>query len=175
MEAATTFSGPTVAGGMFQSMEVDGAVTYFTGYLAHKLNNYHIKYKGTSVSSCEACAHIFAKKDLTLHLFTSFKEYVELKDESLTYCSREFIDLIVKYERIFLYCFENHRHVSGFCKLVDNFLNCCSVELNFCCVQVSKFLRQYFAVCRTLQCIRHMNKIASSQTVAEKIKKITHL
>ena len=69
-------------GGIFNSIEAENAASYFSGYLAMKLDTFHNNKLGSKAIHCETCSSIFVTQDLNLHLFISFKEYKENVDSS---------------------------------------------------------------------------------------------
>ena len=54
---------------------IEGA-SYFCGYLAHKLNTYHLKTKNIDIKTCKYCSTILSSDiDLNYHQYTTFKDY----------------------------------------------------------------------------------------------------
>lgn len=81
-ETAKLFCGPTIVGGLFESSCAEDAASYFTGYVARKLINFHIKKLNIKMDECSACDNILVSEDWCLHLFVSFKQYRENVDPS---------------------------------------------------------------------------------------------
>ena len=54
---------------------IEGA-SYFCGYLAHKLNTYHLKTKNIDIKTCKYCPTILSSGiNLNYHQYTTFKDY----------------------------------------------------------------------------------------------------
>ena len=84
IEAALSFAGATKSpiGGFSETKSAQHAASYFSGYIAMKLNNFHKRKLTISMHDCEGCDRIFVTQDLNLHLFVSFKEYNQNVDSS---------------------------------------------------------------------------------------------
>lgn len=76
------FSGVTPVGRMSDSVGAQCAASYFAGYVALKLQNYHLKHLKSPLADCSNCCNIFTAQDLNLHMFVSFKEYEDSVDSS---------------------------------------------------------------------------------------------
>jgi len=75
IEEALNFQGTTVVGSCFENICSDNAASYFSGYIALKLNRFHKKVCGQASYQCQECSPIFVAPDLGVHLFVSFKDY----------------------------------------------------------------------------------------------------
>ena len=77
-DEAKYFNGPTVIGSIFESSGTENAAaSYYSGYIARKLISYHGSKLKVSYHECSSCASILTTQDLELHLFVSFKQYVD--------------------------------------------------------------------------------------------------
>lgn len=173
-EEALNFTGPTAVGGLFESQpNTSASAAHFSGFIARKLMKEHLKKIKCSLSECAICSYILSSVDYNIHLFTTFKEFSD-SSSKLLYCSQDFIDIIMKCERIFLFCFHNHGHCRGFVKLVVKAIkdNC---ELPFfCSSQLEEFFVRSYVKCRTHQsCKLWSNKLIRIKN-ENKLKKLKH-
>ena len=173
------FSEQTEVGGMFEGIEAENAAAYFSGYIASRVSKFHLQRLKTSITDCTECQHILisrADKDLSVHLFVSFKEYREEVDNNFgfKYCSKSFIKCIIQLERVFLFYFENYRHLIKFTYVVEKFIRAHCVLPGFCCADVLNFLVSFYVRCRTLQSCKILNRQLPRKDCSEKVKKITH-
>lgn len=79
---AANFRGHTPVGGIYDSILERNAASYFGGYMALKIDNFHKLKMKVDVNSCQGCDNIFIAQDLNLHLFVSFKQYKDNVDSS---------------------------------------------------------------------------------------------
>lgn len=84
MDEAATYSGSPTApvGGMFDCVASDNACSYFSGYIAMKLEKYHSNTLKSKLVECEICSSILTTQNMNLHMFVSFKEYKHNVDSS---------------------------------------------------------------------------------------------
>ena len=82
-------------------IELINAAAYVGGYLVRRLKKIH---SNKSISECKFCCLLLSGQDFDLHLFCTLKEFEDYSNkEHLNYCSKEFIDLIVKWDKIFIF------------------------------------------------------------------------
>lgn len=62
-EEAHQFKGPTVVGGLFNAECIDGAASYFAGYVALKVNRFHSNKLKKSLNDCLDCENILVSSD----------------------------------------------------------------------------------------------------------------
>ena len=55
----------------------DNCVSYFSGFIANKLNDQHLRLMKSPIQDCDTCCNILEPKSLDRHLFIIFKEYYE--------------------------------------------------------------------------------------------------
>lgn len=174
---ALTFSDITAVGGMFCGIGAeDGASSYFAGYMAYRLDRYHRRNLKSKVADCSHCSDILADRDLSIHLFTSFKEYKEQScaNSGLRYCSDNFIDTIIEFERVFLFFFHNYKHLVKFVMITKQFIESnCHIPL-FCSPEVSRFFISFYVKCRLFQCIKVFNLGLIKKCSSGKVRKILH-
>lgn len=174
---ALSFSEVTEVGGMFTGTgATDGASSYFTGYVAYRMDRFHRVHLKSSIAQCTECCKILASPDLNLHLFTSFKEFKNSSDSSsgLRYCSDTFVETIIEFERVFLFFFKNYKHLVKFTRITRDFIDSnCQLPL-LCCSDMSQFLTSFFVRCRTFQCIKVFNRQFLTKCPSDKVRKIVH-
>ena len=74
---------------------------YVGGYLIRRLRKIHSK---ESITECKFCCLLLSEVDLDIYLFCTFKEYEgDSKKEHLNYCSKRFLNLLMKWDKIFLF------------------------------------------------------------------------
>ena len=170
------FSGPTAVGGVLESTCVTHAASYFSGYVARKVSLFHQKTCKKALSECSDCENILAPHDLNTHLFLNFKEYKENIDSSwgLTYCSESFIDSILSFERLFLYCFHYYSYRPRFDRLVYDAIKSHCQFPKFCCEKVTHFYIKFFIKCRLFQCTKMFNSKFYNRSTKDKVKKLTN-
>lgn len=170
------FDEVTSVGGLFESVESENAASYFSGYLLMKVNVKHKRIDNKAISNCNECSKLLSKPNFDFHLFNSFKEYKD-NCNSLFYCSSEFLKCVTEFERVFLYCFKNIGHISGFNRTVSSILmnHCRQFQLvHMCNHDLKSYLVNFFVKCRTYQSIKVFNRYIVSQNQRDKFKKITH-
>lgn len=173
---ALHFKETTVVGGMFDGIAADNAASYFAGYIASKAEKYHRRHLASNIKNCACCCSILSSKDLSLHIFVSFKEYEDRVETSygLKYCSENFIRTIIEFERIFLYFFTNFKHLYHFTKITTDFIEQNCDLPSFCSTEMSSFIIKFFVRCRTFQCVKMFNRTLVVKKSKDKIKKIMH-
>lgn len=84
VEEALVYTGTPSApiGGVIDSVTGKDAVSYYAGYVAMKLGQYHLSKLKIHLNDCHDCSSIRMSQDLNVHLFTSFKEYTQNVDSS---------------------------------------------------------------------------------------------
>ena len=82
VEDIESFDGITAAGSIFESSSTSAA--YFSGYIANKESQYHMKQLKLELPNCSVCCDIYilSPQDFMLHIFLSFKEYKDNLNES---------------------------------------------------------------------------------------------
>lgn len=178
-ELARVFSQQTVIGGICDSEMHENAASYFSGYVGMKLNKFHEKLLKKSMTDCEECHTIFVMPDISLHFFTSFKEYRQNDDghKLLKYCSNSFIETIMEMERFYLYCFSKYFHLNNFFESSSQFMfENCDMQLNFCQESVKMKLVKFFIRCRTFHSVKEWNNKlkCTAKSDEEKLKKMSN-
>ena len=174
---ALHFSRTTCVGAVFESCCVyTNAAAYFSGYVAHKLNKYHLQHLKKTLANCSECSKILDSEDYFLHLFTSFKQYKEVIDPEagLKYCHKSFVNIIVQYEKVFLFNFHTDPQRRKFARFTRDFIHMHCRHPEFCCELIKDFLVEFFVRCRTNQCIKMWNRSLKSRSNKDKIKALTH-
>ena len=177
-EEAKTFTGPTAVGGLIESAASTNAATCFSGYIARKIVAYHSSKCRNDLKNCSKCRAILATGNLALiHLFTSFKEYKNNvdPDSGLKYCSEEFVETIINFEKLFLYCFENYSHKYHFDRLVFHAIKSNCPHPVFCNTIMLDYFIKFFIKCRIFQCIKMFNRkqLETRKVIRDKVKKLT--
>lgn len=141
-----------------------------------KLINFHSASLHSDLSSCSTCNKIIAKPDLNHHLFITFKEYKDDADNfSLKYCSENFINIIVTYEKYFLFYYKYYSHEIGFGDILYEALKNNAPHPEFCCKEILEYFLKFFMKCRIYNSVNFMNNKFSNKSEFDKIKKILHL
>jgi len=164
------FAGKTLIGSITEDI---GGAAYFSGFIARKLYQYHMKLLKLRYGDC-CCIDICGPQDLGLHLFVQFKQYNHIVDPSqgLKYCTEDFLNCILKCERIFLYCFHEHSHRNGFDRIVQKAISEHITLPSFCSPIITEYFIKYFIKCRIFQSLKYFNSKLVTKNDREKVKKM---
>lgn len=176
VEEALIFNGPTVVGRLFESAHDVNAAALFSGYFIFWFNKKHRQLSGRTLENCEHCSLLQCDvADINIHGFTFFKDYSQTFDNTgyLKYCSKDFMNVIIEYERIFLYFFSKYRHYHSFVKSLCTFAMAYGKKPKLCTEELYQRILRHFFKTRTFQSVKKFNRsLQKNKSVADKLVKL---